>query len=47
MVIIKLHPACDERCMKISASFHKKAGETLQGHSEVLAQAILTSITRK
>ena len=43
MAIIKLHPACDERSIniyEISASFHKEAGETLQGHKEVQAQAV-------
>ena len=50
-VIVKLRPAGDERSMniyKISASLHKEAGEILQGHNEIHAQAVQqTPITKK
>lgn len=42
VVIVELCPLCDERSAnihEISASFHKEAGEILQGHNEVQAQA--------
>lgn len=51
VVVIKLHPGHGERLMsiyEISASFHKEAGDTLQGHNEAQAQAERTDInTRK
>ena len=50
-VIVKLRPAGDERSMniyEISASLHKEAGEILQGHNEIHAQAVQqTPITKK